>query len=343
MTQAAPVQQEQDASFEGNIGLCYLAADIICRRRRDLQPHYENIAEDLKAKLWKIVEGGGFDPSRNFEFSTYAMPSLINEYKYIVRLYTGESTWRKYDKPERSIEAASIADMIGGELDPIENFEFDSTAKILVERCMDLADDGEQREFLNEWVRNGGNVRLAERTLGMYRGKGGYAMRRFIKTIRKHVEQNSEFANDCTEAIGVKNQMTKYAVTISLPDPVLSPNKRAHWAVKAAASKGLRNRTFNVLCDRHPSLFDQQWETATIQYKFYFAVNRHRDDDNFNAMMKSARDAFGPPSFGKNGQQNGAGSGIMANDCGFTQLQTVMGIDKENPRVEIHFERTGGE
>lgn len=134
--------------------------------------------------------------------------------------------------------------------------------------------------------------------------------------------------------------MSKHTITIGIPDAVLSPNARSHWAKVSAAKKSLRRKVVDVITIMHPKLVDKRWESATIQYHFYFPDRRRRDDDNFAARMKAARDALGQRSYNKNGLVNGVGAGVVADDCGFTQLPTIMGYDKDNPRVEIHIERT---
>ncbi len=134
--------------------------------------------------------------------------------------------------------------------------------------------------------------------------------------------------------------MSKHIITIGIPPATLSPNARSHWAAVAQAKKALRRTVAGVVAVQHNDIMEAGWESATIQYHFFFGDARKRDDDNFAARMKSARDALGPPSRNKHGEINGAGVGVVADDCGFTQLPTVMDIDRENPRVEIHIEET---
>ena len=82
------MREEQDTSFEGNTGLCGLAADIMIGWHSQLMPDRDDIIEDLKFRLWKIIEDGGYNKSKA-NFSTYAMTGLLREYRMIMRLYRG--------------------------------------------------------------------------------------------------------------------------------------------------------------------------------------------------------------------------------------------------------------
>jgi hypothetical protein len=134
--------------------------------------------------------------------------------------------------------------------------------------------------------------------------------------------------------------MKTHVITIGIPPATLSPNARVHWAAVAQAKKALRRKVADVVAIQHKDIEDAMWKSATIQYKFYFKENRKRDDDNFAARMKAARDALGPPTRNKDCAVNGAGASVVADDCGFTQLPTEMHTDPENPRVEIHITNT---
>lgn len=132
-------------------------------------------------------------------------------------------------------------------------------------------------------------------------------------------------------------------ITIPLPDKGLSPNGRVNRGKLARLKREMTERVCWAVREQAPELVGQKWERATIQYHFYFSTNRNRDDDNYAGSMKSARDAFEPTSYWKSGKKKGlvkrSGVGVIADDSGFTQLKTIMGLDKENPRAEIHIRK----
>ena len=138
--------------------------------------------------------------------------------------------------------------------------------------------------------------------------------------------------------------MSKHIITIGIPPAELSANSSAHWAVVGPLKKELRRKVCDTIKNLHPELVGAMWESGTIQYKFYFGCVRVRDDDNADSRMKSARDALSPTTYYKSGKKAGQvrclGVGVVVDDNRLTELPTVMDIDRENPRVEIHIEET---
>ncbi len=131
-------------------------------------------------------------------------------------------------------------------------------------------------------------------------------------------------------------------IEVGLPDPCLNPNrsKSTHWAKRGASAKTLRNAVVNTVRMMHPEYVGAGWEKAAIKYDFFHKSNRVRDDDNFRAMMKSARDAFGPEIITKKHNVY-AGAGVVVDDTYIKDNQPVgFHIDKENPRVRITLTRS---
>ena len=131
-------------------------------------------------------------------------------------------------------------------------------------------------------------------------------------------------------------------VEVGLPDPCLNPNNitKTHWAKVRACKKSLREAVVNTIRITQPKLIGLRWKRASIKYDFYHSVNRTRDDDNFRAMMKSARDAFGPEHTTKKGNIV-AGVGIVGDDTHITDSEPVgFHIDKNHQRVRITLTRT---
>lgn len=109
-------------------------------------------------------------------------------------------------------------------------------------------------------------------------------------------------------------------ITMSFPNPILSPNKIKHWAQKSPIKKGYRNegywkgQKFGVILNPI---------THAVSLVFYPPNNSPRDLDNLLASMKSALD--------------GIADGLGINDKYFRPITIDFGeTDKLNPRVEIN-------
>lgn len=116
-------------------------------------------------------------------------------------------------------------------------------------------------------------------------------------------------------------------IILSLPPAQLSPNARCHWRVKAKHTKAYRVAAMiaalNAPETRH------RWNEAQVEARFYFKQNRRRDRDNCLSSLKSAFDGL-------------KDAGVIADDSGLIHLPVVIGVDKENPRVELWIEPTKG-
>ena len=66
---------------------------------------------------------------------------------------------------------------------------------------------------------------------------------------------------------------------------------------------------------------EMDWQHSVIQPVYYFKDKRRRDRDNFAAMLKSAYD--------------GIADATSVDDKEFIPLPCVMGVDKEDPRLEL--------
>lgn len=90
--------------WKDHIGLCHVAAKRMCEITRELVPHYEDIVEDLKFKLWYCARprenGRGFNPDKGVRFSTYAVTSMLRSHREIKKLYL--------DKPESATRGKGV-------------------------------------------------------------------------------------------------------------------------------------------------------------------------------------------------------------------------------------------
>jgi len=117
--------------------------------------------------------------------------------------------------------------------------------------------------------------------------------------------------------------MNSITIILPLPDPVLSPNARVHWAKKAKAAKSYREvAQWAAFKKMHPA--PAKWEKSSYKARFYFPTARRRDADNAIASLKSALDGV-------------ADAGLVVNDSGLWPERPEFYTDKGNPRVEITF------
>ena len=109
-------------------------------------------------------------------------------------------------------------------------------------------------------------------------------------------------------------------ITLPLPDRILSPNARAHWATKSRAVKAAREvaRWTTTIAGGACLMLT----TARIDIRAFHTIKRRRDRDNLIASCKAYFDGL-------------ADAGLIANDSGFTLGPVVFGVDKEEPRIEL--------
>lgn len=121
--------------------------------------------------------------------------------------------------------------------------------------------------------------------------------------------------------------MTELRITLSIPDRVLSPNARAHWAVKARATRETRGAAYYraMAAMREQGMKPPMWETAEAHVTFYWPTAHRRDRDNAQRRMKPVWD----------GLQD---AGVVEDDAGFIHYPPTMSKDADNPRVEVTVE-----
>lgn len=119
------------------------------------------------------------------------------------------------------------------------------------------------------------------------------------------------------------NDNTELAVRITFPVPprVLSPNARCHWAVKAKATKYLRQSVCS-LAKEAMGIQKRKWNTANCKVIWYARTRRRMDRDNCLAMLKAAFDGL-------------VDAGVLIDDCGLTHLPLELHCDPQQPRVEL--------
>lgn len=118
-------------------------------------------------------------------------------------------------------------------------------------------------------------------------------------------------------------------ITLPLPDRLLSPNTKAHWAIKSKATKLARRRAKLATIDQlaQPSAPDQPFYSYTLA--FFYSQNRNRDDDNAAASCKAYRD--------------GIADALRIDDSTLHLRATTLAVDKKNPRLEITLHTTNND
>lgn len=118
--------------------------------------------------------------------------------------------------------------------------------------------------------------------------------------------------------------MTELHITLSIPDKVLSPNARAHWAVKARATRETRQAAYLLATKalREQGMKPPKWETAEAHVTFYWPTAHRRDRDNAQRRLKPVWD----------GLQD---AGVVEDDAGLIHYPPTMSKDASNPRVEV--------
>ncbi len=112
-------------------------------------------------------------------------------------------------------------------------------------------------------------------------------------------------------------------VTVSTPARLLSPNARAHWAVRAKATKRARVEAW-AACQvaMHEAGVKGGWTAATCAVHWFARDSRRRDRDNCLASLKATFDGL-------------VDGGLLKDDSALTHLPLVLLVDTRNPRVEL--------
>ena len=85
--------------------------------------------------------------------------------------------------------------------------------------------------------------------------------------------------------------MAAITVTVPLPHPWLSPNRRTHWAPKATAVKKAREAAFLCAKEALARNLPPRWAYATLSVAWY-SLKRQPDADNVLAMLKPSIDGL---------------------------------------------------
>jgi Holliday junction resolvase RusA-like endonuclease len=120
-------------------------------------------------------------------------------------------------------------------------------------------------------------------------------------------------------------------VTLPLPQKALSPNasNRIPWAVKAKAIRDYRwAAKMACLSALREAGEVCAWDGAVVEAHFFFKVNRTHDNDNLNASLKAARDGL-------------ADAGLVKDDTSIRNVEPVVAVDKNDPRVELWITKGG--
>lgn len=115
------------------------------------------------------------------------------------------------------------------------------------------------------------------------------------------------------------------AITIPIPNRVLSPNARAHWRVVAKAKAALRMEACCAARNALDACYRPMWKSARVRVTWYTKTKRRPDEDNARSSLKAAFDGL-------------EDAYIIANDRGLSHDAMVFAVDKANPRVELVIE-----
>ena len=112
-------------------------------------------------------------------------------------------------------------------------------------------------------------------------------------------------------------------ITLPLPSAKLSPNARLHWASKSKVTK--QHRTLaHTICAMNSLGFGKPVRFKSYQLHFFWKDKRRHDRDNATSQCKAYLD--------------GIADAIGQDDSQWNFDGVRFGIDKTNPRLEIHFE-----
>lgn len=116
----------------------------------------------------------------------------------------------------------------------------------------------------------------------------------------------------------------KLEVTIPLPHPLLSPNKKPNRFQKGRIVANYRLDCGLATKDAmsRSGINSFPWARATVTPVFYHRERRNRDQDNATGSLKAAFDAL-------------ADAGVIVNDTGLQQMPPVFEIDGRDARVVL--------
>lgn len=111
-------------------------------------------------------------------------------------------------------------------------------------------------------------------------------------------------------------------ITVSIPDPCLSPNARVHWAAKNGAKKSARDEAAMMARKEIGRGNAPRWKRADVRIVWYRATLRQIDADNALARCKATMDGI-------------ADAGVIGDDRGFIYHPIQFEHDAETPRLQI--------
>ena len=118
--------------------------------------------------------------------------------------------------------------------------------------------------------------------------------------------------------------MTEITIVLPLPSPVLSPNPRPHWRLKAKVTKKHRNDAWLaalVELDGQPRPLWEQAKISAVWFRKTDLPQYSMDQDNATARLKSYCD--------------GLQGSILENDRGLEWATHEFRVDKTDPRIEL--------
>ena len=118
-------------------------------------------------------------------------------------------------------------------------------------------------------------------------------------------------------------------IYLPLPDRRLSPNARAHWRSKAAATKAYRALAAEAARRVAGDDDAMPYESATVEVTYRVADRRRRDRDNLLAMLKSAFDGL-------------ADGGVVEDDADFIYLPVKVEVVGRRGDLGVSLHVRGG-
>ena len=110
-------------------------------------------------------------------------------------------------------------------------------------------------------------------------------------------------------------------IPLPIPNSVLLPNRKTHWAIKSKAAR-LQRRIAFVIARKY---LKPMPDDSTLTIYWYAKTRRHPDPDNALAALKSSIDGI-------------VEAGIFTDDKNLKFNPIVFLVDKQQSRVEIVIE-----
>ena len=119
--------------------------------------------------------------------------------------------------------------------------------------------------------------------------------------------------------------MKSITITLPLPNPGLTPNRRANGGQYMVLKKAARGNGYLCAFAALNRRDAPKWDKASVEVKRYGKTSKRPDDENLIASFKHYIDGI-------------EDCGIIKNDKGLNWITPITyGVDKQNPRVELTF------